>query len=102
MRAEIPFEAVEEGFDLGRWLGWPQVTVGAAQRRDTMLVNDFQCLSVLGAFVTVTVHQARTVSAQPNCSARTQPVDVEPDFEVQPAGGDRELRRVHQSPAAHQ
>ena len=57
MRAEFPFEEVEEGFDLGGWFGWPQVTVGAAQRRDVVLVNDFQCPPVLGAFVTVTVDQ---------------------------------------------
>jgi hypothetical protein len=57
MGAEFAFQQLEQGLVVGWWFGWPQVPVGAADRRDALLVNDSQCPPVAGAFVTVTIEQ---------------------------------------------
>jgi hypothetical protein len=55
--AEFTFQQLEQGLLVRWWFRWPQVRLGAAERRDMVLVNDSQCPPVPGAFVTVTVQQ---------------------------------------------
>ena len=63
------------------------------------LIDDHQLCVALGFFVVELGVVSRVERA---FDVVAQAVDMEPDFQVQPTGRDRELRGIHQCPAVHQ
>jgi len=58
MGAKFTFQQLQQRLLVRWWFRWPQIRLAAAERRDMMSVNNSQCPTVPGAFVTVTAQQS--------------------------------------------
>ena len=56
VRTQLPFEQLKEGLFIGWRFRWPQEALRRVKARNALLVHDSQRSSILGSFVTVTLH----------------------------------------------